>query len=117
VVAFVTGVILVGVVVLVGGVKLLPLRVVGDQVCGVTALKAAHGLPPLFAELVQDTKLSCQQGRSSGMFSYCSSKAAARDDKANSKENEMMLVGLASWPPTRALVIKALLVREASRFR
>jgi hypothetical protein len=35
-------------------------------------------------------------------------------NKANSKEGEMVLVGLASWPPTRALVIKALLVKEAS---
>jgi hypothetical protein len=48
------------------------------------------------------------------MLSYCSSKVAAREDKANSKEDEIMLVRLASWPPTRALVIKALLVKEAS---
>jgi hypothetical protein len=51
---------------------------------------------------------------SSGMLSYYSSEVTARDDKANSKEDEMVLMELASWPPTRALVIKALLVREAS---
>jgi hypothetical protein len=39
--ALVTGVILVVVVVLVGGVKLLPLGAVGDEVGGVVALKVA----------------------------------------------------------------------------
>jgi hypothetical protein len=46
------------------------------------------------------------------MLSYYSSEVAARDDKANSYECEMVLVGLASWSPTRALVIKALLVKK-----
>jgi hypothetical protein len=49
-----------------------------------------------------------------GMLSYCSSEVATRDDKVNSKEDEIVLMGLASWPPTRALLIKALLEREAS---
>jgi hypothetical protein len=49
------------------------------------------------------------------MLSYCSSEAAAKEEKANYKVDEIVvLVGLASWPPTRALVKKALLVREAS---
>jgi hypothetical protein len=48
------------------------------------------------------------------MLSYCSSEAAAKEDKTNYKADETVVVGLASWPPTRALVIKALLVREAS---
>jgi hypothetical protein len=49
------------------------------------------------------------------MLSYCSSKAAVKEDKSNSEEDEtVVLVVLASWPPTRALVIKALLDREAS---
>jgi hypothetical protein len=49
------------------------------------------------------------------MLSYCLSEAAAKEDKENSKVAEtMVLVGLASWPPTLALVIKAVLVREAS---
>jgi hypothetical protein len=49
------------------------------------------------------------------MLSYCSSEVADEEDKANSKADEtVVLVGLASWPPTRVLVIKALLVREAS---
>jgi hypothetical protein len=48
------------------------------------------------------------------MLSYYSLEAAAREDKANSKEGEMVLVGLALWPPTRALVIKALIVKEES---
>jgi hypothetical protein len=42
------------------------------------------------------------------MLSYYSSEAAAKEDKANSKADEtIVLVGL-------ALVIKALLVKEAS---
>jgi hypothetical protein len=48
------------------------------------------------------------------MLSYYSSEVAVKEDKANSKADETVVVGLASWPPTRALVIKALLVREAS---
>jgi hypothetical protein len=43
VVTLVAGVILVGVVVLIGGVKLLPLGAVGDKVGGVAALKVAPG--------------------------------------------------------------------------
>jgi hypothetical protein len=42
VVTLVAGVILVGVVILVGGVELLPLGAVGDEV-GVTSLEAALG--------------------------------------------------------------------------
>jgi hypothetical protein len=42
-----------GVVVLVGGVELLPLGAVRDEVGGVAALKASlKRSPPLFAELV-----------------------------------------------------------------
>jgi hypothetical protein len=38
---------------------------------------------------------------SSGMLSYCSSEAAHKEDKANSKADEsVVLVGLAKWPPT-----------------
>jgi hypothetical protein len=48
------------------------------------------------------------------MLSYCSSEAVAKEDKANSKAYETMMVELALWPPTQALVTKALLVREAS---
>jgi hypothetical protein len=59
--ALVTGVILVVVVVLVGGVKLLPLGAVGDEVSGVAALKAVPRRPPtLLAESVQSVELSCQ---------------------------------------------------------
>jgi hypothetical protein len=49
------------------------------------------------------------------MLSYCSSEAAHKEDKANSKADEsVVLVGLATWLPTRAPVIKALLEKEAS---
>jgi hypothetical protein len=49
------------------------------------------------------------------MLSYCSSEDATKEDKANSKADEIVvLMGLASWPPTRALVKRALLVRETS---
>jgi hypothetical protein len=86
----------VGAVILVGGVKLLLLGAAGDEVGGVAALKIVLGWsPPPFAELVQ---------------------VAAKEDKANSKEDETVLVGLASWPPARAQVIKGLLVRKASWF-
>jgi hypothetical protein len=53
-----------GVVVLVGGgVELLPLRVVGDEVGGVPALEAApRRSPPLLAEHLHSSELSHQQG-------------------------------------------------------
>jgi hypothetical protein len=58
----VTGVILIVVVVLVGGVKLLPLGAVGDEVGGVVALEAAPRRPPhLLVEPVQSSELSHQQ--------------------------------------------------------
>jgi hypothetical protein len=55
-------VILLGVVILVGGgVELLPLGAVGDEVGGVTALEAApRRSPPLLGELVQGAELSRQ---------------------------------------------------------
>jgi hypothetical protein len=53
-----------GVVVLVGGgVKLLPLGVVGDEVGGVTTLEATPmRSPPLLAEPMQSSELSRQHG-------------------------------------------------------
>jgi hypothetical protein len=53
-----------GVVVLVGGgVKLLPLGAVGDEVGGVAALKAApRRSPPLLEKPMQGSELSHQQG-------------------------------------------------------
>jgi hypothetical protein len=61
--ALVAGVILVVVVVLVGGVELLPLGAVGDEVGGVTSLEAApRRPPPLSAESVQCAELPRQQG-------------------------------------------------------
>jgi hypothetical protein len=63
VVALVAGVIPVVVVILLGGVGLLPLGAVGDEVGGVAALEAApRRSPPLLAEPVQSSKLSHQQG-------------------------------------------------------
>jgi hypothetical protein len=61
--ALVTGVVPVVVVVLVGGVGLLPLGAVGDEVGGVAALEAApRRPPPLLAEPVQRVELPRQQG-------------------------------------------------------
>jgi hypothetical protein len=97
--ALIAGVILIVVVVLVRGVKLLPLGAVGDEVGGVTALEAApRRPPPLVAEPVQSSKLSHQQGDLVvGMLSYCSSEAAHKEDKANFKADEsVVLVGLAT---------------------
>jgi hypothetical protein len=90
-----------GVVVLVrGAVELLPLRAVGDEVGGVGALEVApRRSPPLLAELVQGKELSHQQGNL--VVWYCSLEATTKEDKPNSKANEtVLLVGLASWPPT-----------------
>jgi hypothetical protein len=51
------------VVVLVGGVRLLSLGAVDDEVSGVTALEAASRRPPpLLAEPMQSSELSHQQG-------------------------------------------------------
>jgi hypothetical protein len=62
VVTLVARVVPIGVVILVGGVELLPLGAVGDEVGGVDALKAALGWPPpLLAKLVQGTELPRQQ--------------------------------------------------------
>jgi hypothetical protein len=59
----VIGVIPIVIVVFVGGVKLLLLEVVGDEVGGVTALEAApRRSPPLLAEPMQSEELFCQQG-------------------------------------------------------
>jgi hypothetical protein len=116
VVALVAGVIPVVVVVLVGGVELLPLGAVSDEVGDVAALEAApRRPPPLLAEPVQSSELSRQQDDLIvRMLSYYSSEAAHKEDKVNSKTDEsVVLVGLATWPPTQAPVIKALLEKEA----
>jgi hypothetical protein len=61
--ALAAGVILVVVVVLVGGVELLPLGAVSDDVGGVAALEAApRRPPPLLVESVQRAELPHQQG-------------------------------------------------------
>jgi hypothetical protein len=118
-VALVAGVIPVGIVILVGGVKLLPLGAIGDEVSCVTALKEPLGdlLHSLWNLCKARNLLAIKAISSSGMLSYCSSEAATNEDKANFKADKTTLVGLASWPPTWALVIKALLVKEASWFR
>jgi hypothetical protein len=47
------------------------------------------------------------------MLSYYLSEAAHKEDKENSKADEsVVLVELATWPPTRAPVIKALMEKE-----
>jgi hypothetical protein len=107
-----------GVVILVGGgVELLPLGAVGDEVGGVTTLEAALGdlLLSLRNLCRAQNFLASRAISSSGMLSYYSSEAAHKEDKTNSKAYEsIVLVGLATWPPTRAQVIKALLEKEAS---
>jgi hypothetical protein len=61
--ALVAGVVPIVVVVLVGGVELLPLGAIDDEVGGVTALEAApRRPPPLLAEPVQRAELPRQQG-------------------------------------------------------
>jgi hypothetical protein len=52
---------------------------------------------------------------SSEMLLYCSSEVVHKEDKVNSKADEsVVLVGLATWPPTWAPVIKTLLEKKAS---
>jgi hypothetical protein len=102
-IAFVARVISVVVVVLVGGVKLLPLGAVGDEVGGVAALEAAPRCsPPLLWNLCKVRNfLASRAISSSGMLSYCSSEATTKEGKTNSKADELVvLVGVATRPPT-----------------
>jgi hypothetical protein len=107
-----------GVVILVGGgVELLPLGAVGDEVGGIATLEASpRWSPPLLVELVQGAELSHQQGdlvvRDALILLI---RSYGKEDKENTKADEIVvLVGLASWRLAWALVIKALLVKEAS---
>jgi hypothetical protein len=115
IITLVARVILIGIVVLVGGVKLLPLGAIGDEVSGVTILETAPGdlLLSLWNLCKAQNFLASKAISSSGMLSYCSSEVIAKEDKANSKEDETALMGLASWPTTQELVTKSLLVKEA----
>jgi hypothetical protein len=95
-ITLVTGVVPVVVVVLVGGIKLLPLGVVGDEVGGVAASKQPLG--DLLLSLWNLCKvrhfLASRAISSSRMLLYCSSEAAAKEDKVNSKADEsVVLVG------------------------
>jgi hypothetical protein len=101
--ALVAEVVLIVVVVHVGGVEVLPLGAVGNEVGGIAALEATpRRPPPLLVEFVQRAELPCQQGDFIiRMLLYCSSEDAHKEDKANSKAGEsVVLVGLATWPPT-----------------
>jgi hypothetical protein len=49
------------------------------------------------------------------MLSYYSSETAVKEDKTNFKADETLLVRLALWPQTQALVIKALMKLEAKK--
>jgi hypothetical protein len=118
--ALVAGVISVVVVVLVGGgVELLPLRAVSDEVGDVAPLEATpRRSPPLLGNLCKARNfLTSRAISSSGMLSYCSSEAADKEYKVNSKADvSVVLVRLATWPPKWVLVTKDLLVRETSWF-
>jgi hypothetical protein len=111
-------VVLLGVVVLVGGgVELLPLGAVSDEV-----VVSPHSKQPLEDILLSLRNLCKAQNfltskvkSSSGMLSYCSSEVAHKEDKTNFETDEsVVLVGLATWPPIRVLLTKVLLVRETS---
>jgi hypothetical protein len=107
VVAF-TVVIPVVIVIFVGGVELLPLGAICDEVGGVATLEQPLGdlLLALWNLCRAWNFLAYRAISSSGMLLYCSSEVVAKEDKANSKVDEIVvLVGLASWPPTWALVI------------
>jgi hypothetical protein len=57
-------------------------------------------LPSLQNSCKAQNFLASRAISSSKMLSYYASDAGVRDDKANFKEDDMVLVGLASWPPT-----------------
>jgi hypothetical protein len=117
--ALVTGVVPVVVVLLIGGVELLPLGAVGDEVGGVAALEQPLGDLLLSLRNLCNTRnfLTSKVISSSEILSYCSSEAAHKKDKANSKADESVVsVELATWSSTRVLVTKAFLVREVSWF-
>jgi hypothetical protein len=80
-------VILLNVVILVGGVEILPLEAVGDEVGGVTALEAAPRRSPLSLQNLCKAQsfLTNRAISLSGMLSYCSSEPAIKENKANSK--------------------------------
>jgi hypothetical protein len=65
---------------------------------GVAALKEApRSSPPLHAKLVQGMKLYCWQGNLIVVDALIPlSEAAAKEDKANSKANETVSMGLSS---------------------
>jgi hypothetical protein len=114
--ALVTGIVLVVVVVLVGGVELFLLRQLAMKWVVSPYSKQPLGDILLSLRNLCNARnfLASRAISSSGMLSYYSSEAAHKEDKANSKADEsVVLVGLATWPPTRAPVIKALL-EEAS---
>jgi hypothetical protein len=101
--ALVTRVIPIVVVVLIGGVELLPLAAIGDEVGGVAALEVA--LDDLLLSLQNMCKVQnffiSRAISSSGLLSYCSSEGVAKEEKTNSKSDEsIVLVGLATCPPT-----------------
>jgi hypothetical protein len=98
IITLVARVIPVGIVVLVRGVKLLPLGAIGDEVSGVTALEVAPGdlLLSLWNLCKAQNFLASKAISSSAMLSYCSSEVVAKEGKANSKADETALMGLAS---------------------
>jgi hypothetical protein len=122
-----------GIVVLVGGgVEFLPLGAVDDEVGVVTTLKAALG--DLLLSLRNLCKvwnfLTNRAISSSGMLSYCSSEAADKKDKANSKADEsVVLVGLVSHMATntstsnksltskRSIMVRTTFPRQLMRFQ
>jgi predicted RND superfamily exporter protein len=101
-IALVTGVIPVVVVVLIRGVELLLL---GESVMKwVVSPHSKHPLGDLLLSLQNLCKaqnfLASRVISSSGMFSYYSSEAAAKEGKTNSKADEsVVLVGLVTWSP------------------
>jgi hypothetical protein len=98
IVALDAGVVPVGVVILVGGAKFLSLGAVSDEVGGITALKAAPGnlLLSLWNLCKAQNFLANRTISSSGMLSYYSSEATAKEDKTNSKADEAVVL----VPPT-----------------
>jgi hypothetical protein len=98
IVTLVAVVISIGVVILIGGVKLLPLGVIDDEVSGVITLEAALG--DLLLSLWNFCKawnfLASKAISSSRILLYCSSEVVVIEDKANFKVDETALEGLAS---------------------
>jgi hypothetical protein len=114
----------VGVVVLVGGVKLLPLGAVGDEVGGVAALEAASRWypPPLWNLCKAQNFLASRAISPSGMLSYCSSETTSKEDRAlqsrwDSGVDGVSIMATNMSTSKRSIMVRTIFPRQFIRFK